>query len=275
MSGIQQARDTLGARLRELRREAGLTGLELARLAGWDNSKVSRYEHGKQIPSEQDVQTWCVLTDSTLQLPDLIASVRNIESAYLEWKRIQSHGIQKKTAQIEERARLVRGYDPDLIPGLLQTREYATEVLKTCINFSGGPDNVKAAVEVRMERQNILRRNGRRRFHFLLAEQALYTTVGDDEIMVSQLSSLSDDTRSSRLSLGIIPRTSRFRCPTNNFLMFDRHRVQVETVTAELVITQPRELAEYERTFLSLVEQAVKGEAARALIRRALEVRSA
>ncbi|WP_405137013.1 helix-turn-helix domain-containing protein [Nocardia sp. NBC_01388] len=272
MSSVQQARETLGARLRELRKQDGLTGLELAKLAGWDNSKVSRYEHGKQTPTEQDIHTWCALTHAPSHLADLIASVRNVEAAWIEWKRIQSHRIQKKTAQVETESKLIRGYDPDLIPGLLQTQDYATEVLRECIQFVGGPDDLAAAVATRIERQQVLRK-GARRFHFLIAEQALYTTVGSDEIMVGQLEYLAAQVRSSRVALGIIPRTARFRVPVTNFLMYDVRQVHVETVTAGLTITQPREVSLYERAFQILVRQAVKGEAARELIRAALDKR--
>ncbi|MBF6296380.1 helix-turn-helix transcriptional regulator [Nocardia amamiensis] len=273
MSSIQQARETLGARLRELRKQSNLTGLELAGLAGWDNSKVSRYEHGKQTPTEQDIHKWCEITDAPLHVPDLIASVRNIEAAYIEWKRIQSHNAQKKTAAMETSAKLIRGYDPGLVPGLLQTPDYATEVLRECIQFIGGPDDLQAAVAVRIQRQSVLRK-GPRRFHFLIAEQALYTTVGSDEIMVGQLEQLLTYVRSSRLALGIIPRTARFRCPATNFLLYDHRQVQVETATAELSIVQPRETALYEKAFQILAAQAVKGESARNLIRKALEIRA-
>ncbi|MET8426982.1 helix-turn-helix transcriptional regulator [Nocardia sp. NPDC004860] len=273
MSSVQQARETLGARLRELRKQSGLSGLELARLAGWDNSKVSRYEHGKQTPTEQDIHTWCALTDAPLQVGDLIATVRNVEAAWLEWKRIQSHNAQKKTGQLETESKLIRGYDPDLVPGLLQTQDYATEILRECIQFIGGPDDLAAAVSARMERQQVLRK-GAKRFHFLLAEQALYTTVGSDGIMVGQLEHLVAQVRSSRLALGIIPRTARFRVPVTNFLMYDIRQVQVETVSAELTVTQPREVALYERAFQILAKHAAKGEAARVLIQRALETRA-
>ncbi|MEV6772526.1 helix-turn-helix transcriptional regulator [Nocardia sp. NPDC051030] len=252
--------------------DSTLTGLELAGLAGWDNSKVSRYEHGKQTPTEQDIHTWCALTNAPLHVADLIATVRNVEAAWLEWKRIQSHNAQKKTAKVETESKLIRGYDPDLIPGLLQTREYATEVLRECIQFVGGPDDLTAAVAVRIERQQVLRK-GMRRFHFLIAEQALYTTVGSDEIMVSQLEHLAAQVRSSRVALGIIPRTARFRAPVTNFLMYDVRQVQVETVSAELTITQPREVALYERAFQILMKQAAKGEAAREMIQIAVAAR--
>lgn len=273
MSSVQQARETLGVRLRELRKQANLTGLELAGLAGWDNSKVSRYEHGRQTPTERDIHTWCALTNAPQDVADLIASVRSVEAAWLEWKRIQSHNAQKKTAQVEAESKLVRGYDPDLIPGLLQTRDYATAVLRECIQFVGGPDDLVAAVAVRLERQQILRK-GTRRFHFLIAEQALYTTVGSDRVMARQLEYLSAQVRSSRVAVGIIPRAAQFRVPVTNFLMYDARQVQVETVSAELTISQPREVALYEKAFQILVKYAAKGEAAQVLIRQALDTRS-
>ncbi len=273
MTSVQQARETLGVRLRELRRQANLTGLELARLAGWDNSKVSRYEHGKQTPSEQDIHTWCALTNAPHDIADLIASVRSVEAAWLEWKRVQSHHAQRKIARVEAESKFIRGYDPDLIPGLLQTRDYATAVLRECVRFIGGPDDLGAAVAVRMERQQVLRK-GQRRFHFLIAEQALYTTVGSDGVMTGQLEYLAAQVRSSRFAIGIIPRTAQFRVPATNFLMYDAGHVRVETVSAELTISQPREVVLYEKAFQILAKHAAKGEAARALIFEALEART-
>ncbi len=277
MTAAHEARESLGARLRELRKGARLTGIRLAELAGWDNSKVSRLEHGRQTPSEDDIRTWCHFTNANLQIPDLIASARNIEAAYLEWRRIAALGhqrLQQRTIAVEAETELVRGYDPDLIPGLLQTRDYASLVLKACIDSIGGRDELAAAVDVRMERQQVLR-TGIHRFHFIVAEQALYTTVGDDEVMIEQLGHLLDVMRLPRLVVGVIPRMGEFRCPTNNFLMYDRRLVQVETVSAELTITQPRELVLYEKTFQSLATQTLKGEAARNVIAAALEVRRA
>lgn len=272
MNSVQQARETLGARLRELRKQANLTGLELARLAGWDNSKVSRYEHGKQTPSEKDIHTWCAITDAPLHLPDLIASVRNLEAAYIESKRIQARNAQQKTGEVETSSKLIRGYDPDLIPGLLQTRGYAHAVLRECIDFIGIPDDLESAVVMRMKRQEVLRK-GTRRFHFIVAEQALYTTVGDNETMISQLELLLTYVRSSRLTLGIVPRMERFRVPVTNFLMYDQTRVQLETTTAELSVTQPREIELFEKAFKILAGQSAKGRAAITLIEQALAAR--
>ncbi|MEV4083237.1 helix-turn-helix domain-containing protein [Nonomuraea fuscirosea] len=56
----QQAVQALGVRLRDLRRDAGLTGRRLAALCGWVPSKVSKIELGKQVPTEDDIRDWCV-----------------------------------------------------------------------------------------------------------------------------------------------------------------------------------------------------------------------
>src|SRR5438477_606634 len=58
-SSAWQARRDLGARLGEIRRDAGLTGRTLARLCGWHESKVSRVEHAVTAPSDEDVRAWC------------------------------------------------------------------------------------------------------------------------------------------------------------------------------------------------------------------------
>lgn len=61
-SSLNQAKEALGARLGELRQEAGLSGTELARRAGWHQTTISKIEYGKTKPSDADVRTWCSLT---------------------------------------------------------------------------------------------------------------------------------------------------------------------------------------------------------------------
>ncbi|MFJ1456282.1 helix-turn-helix domain-containing protein [Nocardia sp. N2S4-5] len=275
MSSVQQARENLGIRLRELRRDAGLTGVGLADRIGWDNSKVSRIEHGRQTPNEDDIRAWCAATNATLHVPDLIALVRNIEAAWAEWRRIVGHGHagrQRKAVADEAGTSLVRAFEPLIVPGLLQTQNYARHIIETCIGFVGGTDDLDAAITARMERQRVLR-EGVHRFNYLIAEQVLSTTVGSDAIMVEQLEHLAELMRIPRLSLGIVPATAEFVYTTTNFVFYDRRMVQVETITAELTITQPRELAYYEKAFTALSAQAVVGDAARSLIGSALDAR--
>ncbi|MET8878774.1 Scr1 family TA system antitoxin-like transcriptional regulator, partial [Nocardia sp. NPDC004604] len=112
-----------------------------------------------------------------------------------------------------------------------------------------------------------------RRFHILIAEQALYTTVGNDAVMIGQLDRLMAVIGLSRVQLGIIPAQAGPPMQTTNFVMFDSRMVTVEGITAELTITQPREVAIYSRAFDTLAGGSVTGEAARKLIGAALDKR--
>src|SRR5205823_12320939 len=83
---VHQARETLGHRLRDLRKDAGLSGRVLAVLAGWQSSKISKIEYGKQTPTENDIEVWCRHCDALEQVPYLVATVRNIETMYIDWR---------------------------------------------------------------------------------------------------------------------------------------------------------------------------------------------
>lgn len=77
-SSVQEARRALGRRLREIRKDAGLAGRELACQADWHESKTSRLEHGKTPPSDADIRLWARLCGVTGQVPDLIATAQGI-----------------------------------------------------------------------------------------------------------------------------------------------------------------------------------------------------
>jgi transcriptional regulator with XRE-family HTH domain len=274
-SSLHQAREALGHRLRDIRKDAGLTGRELATLAGWHSSKVSKIEHGKQTPSEDDIRDWCHHTRASNQVTDLIATVRNIEAMYVEWRRTLGTGTRRRqqaSRKLEARTRLMRWYEPLLIPGILHTAEYAEAVMRRVIKFYDIPDDLDAGVAERMERQQILYR-GNHRFNFAITHQALLTTVGDSDVMIGQLDRLLAVMSLPRVTLGIIPTFAEYRVPTNQFIMFDNRLVHVETVSAELAINQPREIALYGKAFEELTKQAVIGSAARTLITTALDHR--
>ncbi|MGH8965436.1 MAG: helix-turn-helix domain-containing protein, partial [Actinomycetes bacterium] len=60
-NAVHQAREALGQRLRDIRKDARLTGRQLAESAGWHSSKVSKIEYGRQTPAEDDIRVWCRL----------------------------------------------------------------------------------------------------------------------------------------------------------------------------------------------------------------------
>lgn len=272
-NSVDQARQALGYQLRDIRRDAGLTGRQLAGLAGWHSSKVSKIEYGKQTPSEDDIRTWCDHAGVKDRIPDLIAIVRHIEAMYVEWRRMLGAGTRRRqqaSRTLEAQTRLMRWHEPLLIPGLLHTAEYATAVMRRVIDFYQIPDDLDAGVAARMERQQILYR-GDHRFQFIIAHQALLTTVGDADVMIGQLDRLLAVMSLPRVSLGIIPTRADYRVPTNQFIMFDSRLVHVETISAELTISQPREIALYSKAFDELIRQAACGQAARILITTALD----
>ncbi|KZM68561.1 helix-turn-helix domain-containing protein [Nocardia terpenica] len=273
---LDQAKEALGVRLRELRQDAGLTGTELARRAGWHQTKVSKIEYGKTKPTDADIRSWCAHTGAEGQIPDLIATLRNIEAAWLEWRRVLGTGTKRRqqaAVKLESGTEVMRVYHPFLIPGLLQTAEYAEGVLRSVVEFQQVPDDVDDGVSKRMERQQILYRRNHR-FHFVIAEQALRTTVGNDQTMIGQLDRLLAIVGMPRITFGIVPAETPYRVSMTNFAIFDNTRVMVETVTAELTITQPREIAQYGRAFDVLAAQSVTGDGARRVIRAALESRT-
>ncbi|WP_435832586.1 helix-turn-helix domain-containing protein [Nocardia vinacea] len=270
-SSVGQARAALGARLRELRRDARLSGKQLAEACGWHPAKVSRIELGKQQPSEDDLLAWCRATNSPLVYDDLVATLRNLQSMYLEWRRVVASGRahrQRQSLEIEGRAQYVRWFESWVVPGLLQTPEYAAAMLTTCRALvPGGRDDIAEAVAVRMSRQRVLR-TGRRRFSFVIGEAALHQTVGSSEIMAEQRRALIEHAANPRIDLGIVPATVDASVGSHGFAIFDAERVMVETISAELTITRPSEIAIYADAFAIMHGLARHGAGAMDLISR-------
>lgn len=272
-SPVQPAKAALGARLRDIRKDADLSGRALARATGIHFTKVSRIEHGKQNPSEDDLRAWGRACGAEHQVPDLIATLRGIEGMYREWHRHARTGLrllQESDVPLYEKTRLFRNYEHTIFPGLLHTAEYSTVLLSTWVDFMGVPDDVEEAVAVRMQRQRVLY-SGDHRFLFLLAEQVLRTRVGGVETTLGQLDRLLAAMSLPRVSVAIIPAMAeRQEWSQVAFWIFDDALVQVETVSAGLTITQPREVDHYVRIFERLRESAVYGAAARALVAAAI-----
>lgn len=274
MSGqSQQAREALGARLREIRLDAGLTARALAKLAGWHFTKVSKLEHGTRRPAPDDIRAWCGCCQAEDQALDLIAAARSIDAMYIEWRRLMRAGMkhfQDSVSPLYEQTLQFRVYETTFIPGLLNTAGYASAILEFWAGLMSLPTDIETAVAARMNRQNVLYA-GNRRLLFVIEEQALRTRVGGAEVMSGQLNRLLALMSVPTISLGIIPDAGeRHALAQGSFWIFDDKRVQAETVSAGLDITQPAEVGIYLHVFDLLQRSAVYGHAARDLIRRAL-----
>jgi transcriptional regulator with XRE-family HTH domain len=272
-SPAKHAREALGVRLREIRREAGLTGRVLAAEVGCHYAKVSRIENGTQAPSDENIKRWCRACGAEGQIPDLIATARAIESSYVEWRRQTRAGMKRlmlSSVPLYKRTKLFRIYEHNIVPGLFQTAEYSAAMLSYFIEFLDTPNDLDIAVEARMERQRILY-SGDRRFLVVVEEQAIRTRVGTVDIMAGQLDRLLSTLSLPRVSLGIIPATvTRTVFASVGFWIYDQVLVGLETPSASIEVVLPREIALYARMFDQLRAMAVYGAEARTLITRAV-----
>lgn len=272
MARVQEAREALGRQLRELRQHAGLTGTALAELLGWPQSKVSKIETGRQTPTEGDIRAWTAATGG--ETTPLVARLHTLESMYAEWRRQLGAGTsarQRASVALEAKATHVRAFETTVIPGLLQTPDYARYRLAQSIQRHGVLDDVDDGVRVRMQRQEVLYRPGKR-FHFVMTEAALRYRLCPREVMAGQLDRLVALCAMSTIRVGIVDFEAELPdSPKHGFWVFDDQMVLVETIGAELTLKQPQEVTLYTQVFERLASVASYGSEARRLLTRVLD----
>jgi transcriptional regulator with XRE-family HTH domain len=272
VSDYQTARHALGARLRELRADSGLSGKALAGRLGWPASKVSKIETGKQAPSAEDLRAWAEALGAADTLPELTGRLRTLETHYAAWRRQLAAGVrarQEAWHATESAAAGIRNFESAVIPGLLQTPEYARHMFLRTTALHRTAQDIEAGVNARMQRQQALYTPGRS-FHFLLWEPALHMLLCPRDVMAGQLDRLLGTFGMSTVELGIVPLSADLTVvPTHGFWLFDERLVMVETIGAELRLTDPAELSLYRTVWDELAQVAVSGHEAHRLIGRA------
>jgi transcriptional regulator with XRE-family HTH domain len=274
-SSAWQARQSLGARLREIRQDAGLSGRALAQLCLWHESKISRIEHGRTSPSADDIRLWCDRCGAGREADELIAFLRNVRDMFVEWRRMERTGLrraQEAVLPLWERTRVFRTYSSWLIPGAVQAGGYTKAVLSAIAARRELPDDTDDAARVRADRLRLLR-EGDHRFFVLIEESVLRNVIGGSDVMAGQLGHLISVASLPSVSLGIIPMglDRDVMWPCEDFWIFDEGQVNVELVSGWLTLTQPREVAMYAQVFDHLSAMAVRGASARALITAAID----
>jgi transcriptional regulator with XRE-family HTH domain len=274
-SSAKQAREALGVRLREVRKDAGLSGRALAAATGRHFTRVSKIEHAVQAPTDQDIRDWCRACGTEDQIPDLLATLRAVESAYLEFRRQASAGMKRvlgaHTLELYEHTKMFRIYEHNVIPGLFQTAEYCAAMLSFWIKFMDTPNDLEQAVAARMQRQRVIY-HGSKKFVTVLEEQALRTWFSTAQTQAGQLDRLLALMSLPNVWLGIVPMmTERVAVGSAGFWIFDDSLAALETPTASIEVTRPQEIALYARMFEALKATAVYGRAARALITRTID----
>jgi transcriptional regulator with XRE-family HTH domain len=273
-SSVAAARELIASRLREILRDAGMTSRAVALAAGWDESKCSRLLHGRTPPSDQDIRDWCTICGVPEEIPNLIAASRNAESAYLEFRRVKrsQKRMQVLRTALYEDARLYRFYSSNVVPWPLQTAGYIRAVMETFNRFhDAGNTDISEGVQERLIRQRRYLGSGERRCELVIEESVLYDRSLGAEVMRDQLGYLLAGSRRPGMSLGVLARGgSRDRYAAESFSLYGDAAVVIETVSAIITITQPREIALYTRFFSKAADSAVYDGAARELIADAL-----
>ncbi len=273
-SSVVQARKELGARLRQLRKSAGLTGQALAAATGQHFTRVSRIENGAQPPTERNIRDWCTACGAEDQIPDLIATARTVDSAYQEWARLSRSGMRRLGAldsiPTYRRTTTFRIHEPIVMPGIFQTEAYTRRMLTFWYAFLDAPDDMDATVAAKAERTAIAL-SPAKRIAVVLGEQALHTRFGTPAEHADQLTHLLSLVRLPFVSVGVIPAdVQRYALATIGFWIFDNNAVALETPTAAIKVTRPQEIARYAAMFDLLQNEAVYGNHARQLVAKVL-----
>jgi len=182
-------RERLRDRLKKAREQAGLTQRQVADAFGWSPSKVIRIENGKIGVSVTDamalVSQYGIDGDDGRQLIDLAKAARQ-PSWFTAYRSVISSVFETFLAY-EESAKIVRAYEPNVTPGLLQTEEYPRAIMKALPRGTETVDDetLELRVDLRMKRQKILQ-SEEAEFFFILDECALHRRIGSDAIMRQQ-----------------------------------------------------------------------------------------
>ncbi|MGX1271417.1 helix-turn-helix domain-containing protein [Streptomyces phaeoluteigriseus] len=255
----------LGARLRGLRAEAGLTGAALAERAGVGQPTVSKVENGRMVPSADVLDR---LSDALGLDGSTAREVRDLLVAVMaasETAKASSEALDGATLDEAVRsARLVRSFQCVVLPAMLQSAEYARHVFDSAPHTT--PEVVGRAVAARVERQSLLYEPGRESV-FVLTEGVLRTWPGSPALMLAQLDRLMAVESLRTVRLGVIPwRRPVPVMPRHGFTLCDSRAVVVETFRGEQVVDDSAEVAAYEETFSRFAGAAVFGPEVRELL---------
>lgn len=265
-----QARKELGARLRQIRKAAGLTGRDVAEATGQHVTRISRIENGLQPPTEANLRAWCAVCHADAELPDLLATAHAVETAYMEWARAARAGMRRlgdlHSIATYQRTSTFRIHEPAVLPGIVQTEAYQRRMLAWWYTFLDAPDDTDAVLRMRAQR-TATALQPTKRILIVLGEQALRTRRGTPEEHADQLTHLMGVTRLPFVSVGVIPADAqRHAIASIGFWIFDRSAVALETPTAAIKVTRPQEVARYAALFDQLQAEAIYGHHVRRLI---------
>ena len=284
-------RGQLGAELRRVRMLAGLSGRQLARAAGLSQSAVSRAERGESVLSLPEVTAWAdaagVSGDRRAVLLALAEAAVNEVATFRLRLRGGLAAAQDSVGDLEASARVVRNFQPGIIPGLLQTADYARRIM--ALADTGHDGGLAAAVAARLARQQALH-DPARSFEFVMTEAALRYRPGAPDILAipdgwpaaalteqaltGQLDHLAAVVTAQTISFGVIPADAEMHAITRcGFILYEERTggqppvAVIETPHAALTASDPADIALYRDQLARLRQSAVYGADALGIVR--------
>lgn len=198
----------LAQALQQLRKDAGLTGEAAAATAGISRYRLMRLEKNMFTPRAAEVEALCRMYRAPAATRRaMLAVVEEVASRPTPARQILYRGgsarMQQRVGRVEESSRLIRVFQPLVVPGLLQTADYARVVLGCRGKVKGS--YLDEAVAERMARQAALS-DTRKRFVLMMTEGTLRWQAGSARIMADQLAHLAEQASARpHVRVGIIP----------------------------------------------------------------------
>ncbi|GAB3499563.1 DUF5753 domain-containing protein [Amycolatopsis cihanbeyliensis] len=259
-------RRELGAELRRRRERAGLTGVDLARRLGWAQSTVSRFEAGTGSFTEVNVTTY--LAHCGVGAPEaarVLRLARETEDGYLVRRQsLRTLILHETTAQ------RITATSPLLVPGLLQTEDYAQAVIR----LPGRSEaEIGSRVAIRMERQQVLRGWNPAKFTYFLYEAALRCPFGGNRVMNEQMLHLGFLADRPNITIRVVPfAAGQFAAIGGNVTLmeFTEHGpvAYLESPLADLFVENREALTKYRGYLNQLANDALGERQSRELLAR-------
>jgi transcriptional regulator with XRE-family HTH domain len=269
LNPAESSRSNLAERLFQLRKEAGLTGDQLAATLGWDKAgrtKVSKIENGRQVPTPAEVTGWANAAGHPEQADELLDLLAELVTVHTQWRRRLREGQAVVQQDIDRRTRAAtrfRNVEIALIPGLLQTSGYA-RAIGMMVSAVYGTRDLDAYVQARMQRQDVLY-DPSKVFEFIIAEAALRSLPCPKQVMLGQLDRLLS-LGLENVTLGILPQGAELTVlPFSSFLLLDDD-LTIETWAGKIEEHAGEQVAVSHRIFGMLMAEALTGDEARRLI---------
>jgi transcriptional regulator with XRE-family HTH domain len=271
-NGPAVRRRKLGAELRTLRTGAGLTSGEAARLVGWHQSKVSRIETGASGVKPADLRllldAYGVRDRHLRELLLMLAGSEDAGGRHRWWHAYR--GVLPPTYRdfisLESQASAMRTLETTVVPGLLQTAEYARAVTRAAVKDLD-EERLDTLVEVRLARQDVLRLDPPLVLSAVLDEAVLRREVGGPGVMARQLERLMEAARLPQVRLQVLPFTAGAHVGlTGPFVIFsfpstsDLDVVVLDQLTSSLYLERKEDLMAYTEAFDTLQFHALSPE---------------